>query len=246
MDTQTSWRRCSNCKNEIGLGSKYWLCSVASCTKVRAPVQFCSPDCWAVHEEIAFHKNAWAVEHLAPRTPEAKAADVPVVKATATTAPPAAARPATSTATSTAASAAASSGSSTGSAGGEVLVVVSRLKDWLREASGGMSTSDQVVPLLSDHVRRMADLSIASARANSRKTVLDRDLARLPSTPDLKGEVLVVVSKLKEYVRAQSDLRTSDELPGAISEEIRRLCLFAIESARKDGRRTVMGRDVAK
>ena len=127
-----------------------------------------------------------------------------------------------------------------------MLVVVSRLKEFVREKSNGMSTSDQVVPLLSDHVRRMADLSIGSARTNNRKTVLDRDLARAPSTPDLKGEVLVVVSKLKEYVRAQSDLRTSDELPAVISEEIRRLCLFAIESARKDGRKTVMGRDFSK
>ena len=237
MDTQNTWRRCSNCKEEIGLGRKYWLCSVASCTKVRAPVQFCSPDCWAVHEEIAFHKNAWAVEHLAPRT-----ADAPVtVKAAAAAAP---ARPTTSKPAPVVARpvvAAASEGDE-----GDVLVVVSRLKEWVREKSEGMSTSEQVVPLLSDHVRRMTEKSIASARTNNRKTVLDRDLPRLPPTPELRGEVLIVVSKLKEFVRARSDLRTSDELPVALSEEVRRLCLFAIESARRDGRKTILGRDIAK
>ena len=238
MDLQTTWRRCSNCKNEIGLGSKYWQCSVASCTKVRAPVQFCSPDCWAVHEEIAFHKNAWAVEYLAPKTAEPAASLAPVASlASVASATPASPGVKPSVAV---------SASRVVAEGGEVLVVVSRLKEFVQQKSNGMSTSDQVVPLLSDHVRRMADLSIASAKTNNRKTVLDRDLPRLPSTPDLKGEVFVVVSKLKEYVRAHSDLRTSDELPMAISEEIRRLCLFAIESARKDGRKTIMGRDVAK
>ena len=129
--------------------------------------------------------------------------------------------------------------------GGDALVVVSRLKEFIREKSNGMSTSDQVVGPLSDKVRKMTDAAIASARTNSRKTVLDRDLARAPTTPDLKStEVLIVVSKLKEYVRAQSDLRTSDELPIALSEEVRRICLFAIETACKDGRKTVMGRDI--
>ena len=121
---------------------------------------------------------------------------------------------------------------------------MSRLKEFVREKSNGMSTSDQVVGPLSDKIRKMADAAIASARTNNRKTVLDRDLARAASTPDLKGEVLIVVSKLKDYVRAQSDLRTSDELPGVLSEEVRRICLFAIENARKDGRKTVMGRDI--
>ena len=124
--------------------------------------------------------------------------------------------------------------------------MVSRLKEFIREKSNGMSTSDQVVGPLSDKVRKMTDGAITSARTNNRKTVLDRDLARAPTTPDIKSsDVLIVVSKLKEYVRAQSDLRTSDELPVALSEEIRRVCLFAVENARKDGRKTVMARDIS-
>jgi histone H3/H4 len=247
MDTQaqTSWRRCSNCKNEIALNAKYWMCSVQSCSKARAPVQFCSPDCWAVHNEVENHKNAWAVEHLAPKThdvveskPPAPAASSAPKAAPSSTAPRPASAPATSSA---------SAGPSPAARvdGGEVLIVVSRLKEFIREKSNGMSTSDQVVGPLSDKVRKLTDSAIASARTNSRKTVLDRDLARPPASPDIKStDVLIVVSKLKEYVRAQSDLRTSDELPVVLSEEVRRVCLFAIENARKDGRKTVMGRDI--
>jgi histone H3/H4 len=221
------WHRCSSCKNEIGFGQKYWVCSVTSCSKMRAPVQFCSPDCWAVHTEIENHKSAWAVEHVAPRRagPAAKesAPPSPAPRAPSRETPPLSARPER-----------------------DVLVVVSRLKEFVFEKSNGMSTSGETVAPLSDHVRRMADAAIASAREHNRKTVLDRDLVRAQSTPDLKGDVLVVVSKLKEYVRAHSDLRTSDELPVAISEEIRRLCLFAIDSARRAGRKTVMARDLKK
>jgi histone H3/H4 len=240
---QTFWRRCSNCKNEIPLNAKYWMCSVTSCSKARAPVQFCSPDCWAVHNEVENHKSAWAVEHLAPKTHDAEAkAPAPAAKE----AKPATSSPPTSAATSGAA-APTSSGPSPAARvdGGDVLIVVSRLKEFIREKSNGMSTSDQVVGPLSDKVRKMADGAITSARTNNRKTVLDRDLARAPVTPDIKSsDVLIVVSKLKEYIRAQSDLRTSDELPVALSEEVRRVCLFAIENARKDGRKTVMGRDI--
>lgn len=236
--TQTFWRRCSNCKNEIALGAKYWMCSVTSCSKVRAPVQFCSPDCWAVHNEVENHKSAWAVEHLAPKTHDEPAAGERSEKSERSGAAPKAAR-------STSASGGASGPSVESRVdGGEVLVVVSRLKDFIKEKSNGMSTSDQVIGPLSDRVRKMADAAIASAKTANRKTVLDRDLVRPPTTPDLKGDVLVVVSKLKDYIRSHGDLRTSDDLPPVLSEEVRRVCLFAIENARKDGRKTVMGRDI--
>jgi histone H3/H4 len=237
METsQTFWRRCSNCKSPIALGAKYWMCSVSSCSKVRAPVQFCKPDCWAVHEEVAFHKNAWAVEHTAPKTPDPEPSSSTPPKPAAST-PPKPAAPAPARAATSEAPAASEAASSD-----DVLVVVSRLKDLIKAESNGMSTSDQVIQPFSDHVRRLADLGIESARKNGRKTMLDRDLPRI--APPQAKDVLVVVSKLKDYVRKKSDLRTSDEVPLAMSHELRRLALFAIEAARKDGRKTVMGRDV--
>ena len=57
-------------------------------------------------------------------------------------------------------------------------------------------------------------------------------------------EVLVVVSKLKNYIREKSDMNTSGGVADVLSERLRMLCDRAIENARKDGRKTVMDRDV--
>ncbi len=60
---------------------------------------------------------------------------------------------------------------------------------------------------------------------------------------DLPREVLVVVSKLKAYVKARSGMSTSDGVVGVLSDHLRRLCVEAIRNAARDGRRTVMDRD---
>lgn len=57
-------------------------------------------------------------------------------------------------------------------------------------------------------------------------------------------EVLVVISKLKNYIRAQSGMNTAGSVAGALSDHLRLLCDRAIENARKDGRKTVMDRDI--
>lgn len=56
-------------------------------------------------------------------------------------------------------------------------------------------------------------------------------------------EVLVVVSKLKAYVREQSGMNTSGNVAPHLSDIIRNLCDEAIERARADGRKTLMDRD---
>ncbi len=57
----------------------------------------------------------------------------------------------------------------------EVLVVVSKLKNYIKAKSGGMSTSDKVAAVLSDRVKSLCDEAIEKARADGRKTVMDRD-----------------------------------------------------------------------
>jgi hypothetical protein len=68
-----------------------------------------------------------------------------------------------------------------------------------------------------------------------------------PSDRSLAGsvprEILIVVSKLKAYVRARSGLNTSDEVMETLSDRMRTLCDKAIAHAREDGRKTVMSRD---
>ncbi len=59
----------------------------------------------------------------------------------------------------------------------------------------------------------------------------------------MSNEVLVVVSKVKQYIKDISDMSTSEEVNRIISDRIRGECEKAIESARSDGRKTVMARD---
>ena len=63
------------------------------------------------------------------------------------------------------------------------------------------------------------------------------------STEELPQDVLVVVSKLKAYVKARSGMNTSDGVVDALSAKIRKLCDAAIEVAQADGRKTVLDRD---
>ena len=56
-------------------------------------------------------------------------------------------------------------------------------------------------------------------------------------------EVLVVVSKVKNYVRSSAGMNTAGNVASALSDKIRELCDRAVERAKSDGRKTVMDRD---
>ena len=58
------------------------------------------------------------------------------------------------------------------------------------------------------------------------------------------NEVLVVASKIKAYIKAQGDMKTSANVLNALSDRLRTLCDQAIQSARSDGRKTVLDRDI--
>jgi len=59
-------------------------------------------------------------------------------------------------------------------------------------------------------------------------------------------DVLVVASKLKAYVRARSEMNTSDGVLGPLSDWLRGLADEAIRNARRDGRKTVLDRDIPR
>lgn len=73
-------------------------------------------------------------------------------------------------------------------------------------------------------------MSDSNAASNIDSTTSDKD-------------VLIVVSKLKNYIRATSDMNTSGNVADKLSEIIRSLCQQAINNAKNDGRKTVMDRD---
>lgn len=87
----------------------------------------------------------------------------------------------------------------------------------------------------------------ASASAPAAKPAREpqRRIVPSPRPPSSRAprEVLIVVSKLKSYVRERSGMNTSDSVMEVLSDKLRSLCDDAIESAQRDGRRTVMERD---
>lgn len=58
------------------------------------------------------------------------------------------------------------------------------------------------------------------------------------------AEVLVVTSKVKKIIKEKSGMNTSAATIEVLSRAVERLCLKGIESAKADGRKTVMDRDI--
>lgn len=58
------------------------------------------------------------------------------------------------------------------------------------------------------------------------------------------AEVLVVTSKVKKFIKDKGDCNTSSETIEVLSKAIEALCEKGIESAKADGRKTVMARDI--
>jgi histone H3/H4 len=177
---QDAWRRCTTCKNPIPFESPYFACSVSTCNHKRVGLFFCSVPCWDAHVPGARHRDAWAIEQTAPtreaweRAEREAAADA--VK-TARSAPDAEVprrrvvpEPARRSDDPDGAVA------SRQVAEQDVLVVVSKLKKYVRDYSG-MNTSDNVLGVLSDHLRVLSREAIRVAGADGRKTVMNRDFA---------------------------------------------------------------------
>lgn len=162
-----TWKRCSSCKKDIAFEATYYLCNVSTCRKKRTGFVFCSVDCWEAHLPLMRHRDAWAEEEKAPteaqwraeqdgegETPKrrivsgAKAKPKRRVVGAKPTPVPEGPR--------------------------EVLIVASRLKHFIRE-TWGMNTSDGVLEPLSEEVRRLCVKAVEHAKADGRKTVLDRD-----------------------------------------------------------------------
>ncbi len=153
MSDPSAWRRCSACKNPIGFGATYWICSVSTCNQKRTGLAFCTVSCWDAHLPVARHREAWAEERSAPARAESGDARAKQRRIVRPGGAPAVAAPGAE----------------------DVLIVTSRLKDYIR-AKSGYNTSDRVLGPLSAIVRRVCDEAIRSAQREGRRTVLDRDI----------------------------------------------------------------------
>lgn len=63
---------------------------------------------------------------------------------------------------------------------------------------------------------------------------------------DAEREALIVVSKMKKYIKERSGMNCSDAVAEVLSEHVRALCDDSIRAAARDDRKTVLDRDVPK
>jgi hypothetical protein len=89
-------------------------------------------------------------------------------------------------------------------------------------------------------LERRAPHTAAPEGAEPRRIVV----ASAAAKPQGEEELLVVLSKVRKYIADRSGMNTSASVYSALTERIKRMCDLAIETARSQGRKTVMDRDV--
>jgi len=210
---------CSACRKDIPFQAVYWVCSVSTCNRERTRLVFCSVACWDSHLSTIRHREAWAVEERAPTRAAwlAQRADggSPTHRSEAPTAP---LRPATfapAPRPPAAMSAPAPSTPAALSSAGPARVVV-----------GAPASSSSPPP---------PRMGVTPGAAPPSVVVLSDSFER---------DMLIVVSKLKKYVKDRSGMNTSDAVAEALGDHVRAICDQAIQAAAADGRKTVLERDV--
>lgn len=110
---------------------------------------------------------------------------------------------------------------------------------------------DVHVPIL-NHKNAWAEESRAPGKSEAQpEQPVRRIIVQQPSAPSssqstntsMDAEVLIVASKLKQYVKEKFDLSTSANVMDALSREVRRLTDRAAQKAQAEGRKTLMDRD---
>jgi hypothetical protein len=92
-----------------------------------------------------------------------------------------------------------------------------------------------------------SSLSASATDAVRRRVIIEPPASTAPAlAPDVEREVMVVVSKMKKYIRDRSGMNCSDAVAEMLSDHVRALCDDAIRTAATNGRKTVLERDVAK
>jgi hypothetical protein len=89
---------------------------------------------------------------------------------------------------------------------------------------------------------RDAEADAEKAKVMNDKPTPERRIVSAPAD-QVPREVLIVVSKLKAYIKARSGMNTSDAVTDVLSDHLRRLCDLAIDNASVDNRKTVLDRD---
>ena len=121
------------------------------------------------------------------------------------------------------------------------LLVTSKVKQFIKEKQGLNISKSFFEPLNKDVEQTILE-AIDHAKKNDRKTVMGKDFNFYKENPDL-GEILVVASKVKKFIKEKSDLNTSSQVMEQLTLRVQRICLDSIKRAIDDKRKTVMDRD---
>jgi len=101
----------------------------------------------------------------------------------------------------------------------------------------------QVRPAAPDPARRV----VAAPTASSSVTATPAAATGGPVLSEVTDrDILVVVSKLKKYIKDRSGMNCSDAVADVLSDHVRVLCDESIRAAGRDERKTVLDRDVPR
>jgi hypothetical protein len=223
-----TWLKCSACRSDIAFGSKYFQCSVSTCNRARMRLVFCSVPCWDSHVATLRHRDAWAEDKIAPTQTawerelanEAPEPARPVPRAMAATSdrpPPVHVRSPAPSGTTGSPAAQASSTPASASARAEPARQVVTSGGPSSGASGGAGAAG----------------AAGGPGSVALSDVVDRD-------------ILIVISKLKKYIKDRSGMNCSDAVAEVLSDHVRALCDDSIRAAGRDERKTVLDRDVPR
>lgn len=123
----------------------------------------------------------------------------------------------------------------------ESLIVISKVKKYVKEKAD-MNTSAGFFDPLNQDVAQACKDAMAHAQKLGRKTVMGKDFNLYVENSNI-GEVLVVASKVKKYIKEEAGLSTSAQAIDQLTVRVQAACDKAIEKAKSEKRKTVMDRD---
>jgi hypothetical protein len=132
------------------------------------------------------------------------------------------------------------------------LGVVRHRESWAEEQHAPSRSQAAAAAVTSDAVQSQASSETPSSERpprEAKRTIPTSQPGRRTSSPprdDVPIDTLIVMSKLKAYVKAKSGLNTSDRVLRPLSDAVRRLCDEAIEEAIASERKTLLDRDFEK
>lgn len=123
----------------------------------------------------------------------------------------------------------------------EMLIVISKVKKYIKETAG-MSTSSSFFSPLNEDIYKSLDQALTHVEKSARKTVMGKDFNLYVDSPKL-NEILVVASKVKKHIKEKNGYSISSQCMEQLTVRVQKICIKAIENAQCAKRKTVMDKD---